>query len=154
MAINKKKLFRGKYGDDWIYGSLLEADGESFIGSTEKEFNTTDTIFRTVKPESVCEYTGLDDADGIHIFEGDILQFGAYKVAVFWNDEQFQWQARKHLGCYVKCPDSNWDYMELGLIAAEPIVTGQMTTKVIGNTFDDPGFYGEVKNDESTTWDF
>ena len=143
------KCYKGKRkdGGGWICGSLIDEWGKDPMISFD--FHNYPVI-----PESIVEYTGVNDADSNMVFDGDILQFGAYKVAVFWNGEQLQWQARKHKMFWCKCPEKDWDYIELGMIAAEPIITGQMTTKVIGNVFDNPDFYREEKSEEYYSWEF
>ena len=79
------------------------------------------------------------------MFDGDYLKFGAYILEVFWNGETFQWQAGKvgksydiPFRCCGNYRGDKWTVIDLGEIAAEPIITGRMTTEIVGNRWDNP----------------
>ena len=72
--MNREILFRGKgnpkYNDgDWYYGYLL-FDGEDYQ-IVDPEYCSWR---RTVLKETVGEFTGMTDKNGIKIFEGDIVR--------------------------------------------------------------------------------
>lgn len=66
-------LFRGKKVEtgEWIYGNLLHTDNGIYIiqNIPKEEINNYEVL-----PETICEYSGIDNILGIKIFENDIIQ--------------------------------------------------------------------------------
>lgn len=65
----------------WVEGSLFEGKENSYIFTnvkvTDKWENSeigADVIGYLIDPETVCEYTGLNDKNGRKIFECDIIR--------------------------------------------------------------------------------
>lgn len=157
-------LFRGKRTDngEWIEGILFNGKEDTYIIPHDNEYEydpreclAFDVYGCKVDPETVSQFTGLVVANG-EVFDGDILKFGSRTLLVFWNGESFQWQAKqvdtdldiqRTFGEWYGC---NWTITDLGWIQAELILTGKMTTEIIGNKWDNP----ELIKDESYSGTF
>lgn len=80
-------VFRGKsiYTGDWLFGSLV----------TQAENGPTilhQGLGETVGVETIGQFTGVDDKNGIGIFEGDIYHMGDQNITytTIWQDSGFK----------------------------------------------------------------
>ena len=91
--MEREILFRAQLLDseEWIEGyyyPMFQDDSEAFI------LSKNNGIVYPVKPETVCQFIGLTDKNGIKIFESDIVK------------EKITYQVRSEIHISIVCDDS------------------------------------------------
>lgn len=129
----------------WVEGNLItneREEGTAYIGYIFDVHNGVIEDFDIVEidPETLCQYTGLNDKNGKRIWENDILHNGN-KMIVKWNEPCGRWDL------YIV----NVSHIPMG--AWRPLVIDWRTSdweeysdchecEVIGNIYDNPELLG------------
>jgi hypothetical protein len=119
-------LFRGKgtYSGKWEQGYLSGEPSGTYLYI----LNDTHTI---VTPETVGQYTGLKDRNGVKIFEGDIVK-ARIEGAVFCTEVRWGKQGR---GWRLKCDRTKIE--RFGVVKYYALPDSEKI-EVIGNIHDSP----------------
>lgn len=84
--MNREIKFRGKHLNKWVYGYLLKSvdDNKYYISVSLDQFYQ-------VKEETIGQYVGLKDKNGVEIYEGDLILIGEKrrKVEVIFKNGSF-----------------------------------------------------------------
>lgn len=124
--------FRAKRIDtgEWVYGDLLQDGDLSFIVGSLKEFMDTPVNECLVNPETVGQFTGLNDRNGKEIYENDILRVYDRKIyfniIVSWSKEAVAFMA-----CYC-------DKNQSPLSWFSNLLPNGYEIEVLGNIHDNP----------------
>ena len=131
-------LFRGKRTDngEWVKGYLyITHIGAHEIGSYDAEINIERFTFDVI-PETVGQYTGLTDKNGVRIFEGDIVhcvsKLDSADMVIIFECGQFRMILAEKYHEY----QTNVGYYDINCFAKE----------VIGNIHDNPELLGGENN--------
>ncbi len=88
-------LFRGwnKKNKKWLYGYYLVNRGEHFIAPDEFVNPLASYEDYVVDADTVGQYTGLKDAKGVKIFEGDVIESNGIRHVIQYNEREAKYKA-------------------------------------------------------------
>ena len=128
--------FRGKSDDDWVYGHLLKVDEwhqaehehfDYFIQTDNIKYEEYECWYIT-NNNTIGQYTGLKDKNGVEIYEGDIVKEDGYygNGSIFPVVKKIQW--KESYSCWLR-----GEYERL-----TPKNIKKYNIEVIGNIYDNP----------------
>ena len=127
-------LFKGKRieNGEWIEGHYTECRGETFIGiDTSSMFEIfCPPVIRwfKVSSETLCQFTGMTDKNGVRIWKNDIVEAWSQGSRAIGTVKQ------RVDGLWIMSPAwQNHEFWEL-----KPNSNGETTVEVLANAFDNP----------------
>ena len=125
--MKREILFRGKRSNgEWAYGSLVvlgNTDPAIYYEVGKGLVKQLDWCY--VSPDTVGQYTGLTDKNGVKIFKGDVVIIGEkLKAKVIYYDGAFRMQS--------EFSPTLIDTTDMGYMMRE------FSVRVIGNIHDNP----------------
>ena len=124
-----------KYGKQWIYGMLCYCWQDNLGIQTLNDMKSEESLI-SILEETICQYTGIKDAKGNKIFEGDIVEF-SFTVPITNQKCCTQYLVKFDngmFGTWYKDVTGEWiedDRLSTYLIEMDKL-------EIIGNIFDTP----------------
>lgn len=135
--MSREILFRGKDLETgkWLYGSFIKTPNHAHISTSGEAFPAK------VEPETISQYTGLTDKNGVKIFEGDIVrhycklpvlggEIGTDRGIIKWNSEE----------CF---------FFRTSLDGKDKTISAKCEYEIIGNIYDNPELITVVEKSEN-----
>ena len=111
-------LFRGKTNGNWVYGNLVYSNNlQTAIYFKVGKGSVKSFDWAYVTSETVGQFTGLNDKNGVKVFENDIVDL---YFSEDYSDENHSFDAGERFDCVVtfkngafwcECKGTGYDYL-------------------------------------------
>ena len=128
-------LFRGKEvkSSDWYYGDIFHSSMNVDTARIHDYINRANV---EIIPDTLGQYTGLTDKNGVKIFEGDVVRISEdYYDGLHYSGNEVYYSD----GAFcVEYETPEYDVTSIGFLVREGV-----EVEVIGNIYDNPELIGE-----------
>ncbi len=137
----REYLFRAKRKatNEWVYGYFVK-EKDDFRVYVQPKIITSESEYEYVYEDTLGQFTGLTDKNGVKIFEGDVVRISEdYYDGLHYSGNEVYYSD----GAFcVEYETPEYDVTSIGFLVREGV-----EVEVIGNIYDNPELIGGEADD-------